>query len=592
MRLYFRILYTVTAVAAAVAALCSCSSEIALGEDDFDAGITVGGEAFAMPLGSTDTVSIGDFLELSEGDVIGIDENGNYFIQFLQNFNEKVSLSDFTEQLTVEGLEHEISPVSTILPDAGDIPETGLGGNLIMIDLGLDEQFAYEFGFEEARGHGLVSISRVELADTYLQPVVELVCGSPLPESLEMEVQVVVPDRYVFEESAMLEGNTVTFSGTVDRSGHVYFEPLTLTAIEFEVPEDGSEQPFVFSDEFTVRNFHLYFDPQDLESLSGEELAAYMTVSVRGGSADGSLVPEAFLGRVDVDVDPVNESVTLEGIPDMFKAEDVALDFYNPYITAELNTNSGVSVNINADLVPVFAEGEGDALHLELETPVSDDPGESAGAFYWISTERPAGLESGYTWIEADMRNFIKRIPDAVDIRIVSNTDPGEDAYIVCEGEYSVDGEFVFNLPFSFGESLRVPVRDTLTGMPVLLSDLVRSANVTISGELTSTIPLGIKLTAYFLDSGMRRLEIPDVEQMVNSAGAGSAPAVTELELTVPKTDIQEDIYALVFQFELLAGEVPGEPLSSDAYIRANLSLEVPGGITLDINDINNESNY
>ena len=592
MRLYFRILYTVTAVAAAVAALCSCSSEIALGEDDFDAGITVGGEAFAMPLGSTDTVSIGDFLELSEGDVIGIDENGNYYIQFLQNFNEKVSLSDFTEQLTVEGLEHEISPVSTILPDAGDIPETGLGGNLIMIDLGLDEQFAYEFGFEEARGHGLVSISRVELADTYLQPVVELVCGSPLPESLEMEVQVVVPDRYVFEESAMLEGNTVTFSGTVDRSGHVYFEPLTLTAIEFEVPEDGSEQPFVFSDEFTVRNFHLYFDPQDLESLSGEELAAYMTVSVRGGSADGSLVPEAFLGRVDVDVDPVNESVTLEGIPDMFKAEDVVLDFYNPYITAELNTNSGVPVNINADLVPVFAEGEGDALHLELETPVSDDPGESAGAFYWISTERPADLESGYTWIEADMRNFIKRIPDAVDIRIVSNTDPGEDAYIVCEGEYSVDGEFVFNLPFSFGESLRVPVRDTLTGMPVLLSDLVRSANVTISGELTSTIPLGIKLTAYFLDSGMRRLEIPDVEQMVNSAGAGSAPAVTELELTVPKTDIQEDIYALVFQFELLAGEVPGEPLSSDAYIRANLSLEVPGGITLDINDINNESNY
>ena len=592
MRLYFRILYTVTAVAAAVAALCSCSSEIALGEDDFDAGITVGGEAFAMPLGSTDTVSIGDFLELSEGDVIGIDENGNYYIQFLQNFNEKVSLSDFTEQLTVEGLEHEISPVSTILPDAGDIPETGLGGNLIMIDLGLDEQFAYEFGFEEARGHGLVSISRVELADTYLQPVVELVCGSPLPESLEMEVQVVVPDRYVFEESAMLEGNTVTFSGSVDRSGHVYFEPLTLTAIEFEVPEDGSEQPFVFSDEFTVRNFHLYFDPQDLESLSGEELAAYMTVSVRGGSADGSLVPEAFLGRVDVDVDPVNESVTLEGIPDMFKAEDVVLDFYNPYITAELNTNSGVPVNINADLVPVFAEGEGNALHLELETPVSDDPGESAGAFYWISTERPTGLESGYTWIEADMRNFIKRIPDAVDIRIVSNTDPGEDAYIVCEGEYSVDGEFVFNLPFSFGESLRVPVRDTLTGMPVLLSDLVRSANVTISGELTSTIPLGIKLTAYFLDSGMRRLEIPDVEQMVNSAGAGSAPAVTELELTVPKTDIQEDIYALVFQFELLAGEVPGEPLSSDAYIRANLSLEVPGGITLDINDINNESNY
>lgn len=604
MRFNFRTAVTAALAALSAAAIVSCSSEIDLG-DGLDTTVTWGGEAFSLPIGSTAEMTVGDFLELSEGDIIRVDENGNYYLEFAESFSQTISMSQFAQQLTVPGFAHSFEPRPVRLPDFEDIPDVDVPeedipvedvsdiiveGDKIGVNMGFEEEFIYEFGFEEAREEGLVSIERVDLIETLLRPEIELSGLDELPASLEVRVSVAVPGHYVFEESDMVdtETNTVTFIGVMNDEGVVEFTPVSLLAIEFG-PGDEDIQDFVFTDTFAVTKSVLMVSREDLEGVSGGMMDAALTV-IAGTDEDGSLRPEAFTGRVDIDVDPVSESLLLTDIPDMLKSEDAVLDFYAPRLTAEIRTNANVPVNLNAEIVPVFQTGDGEAVSLNLEAPTSPDPDVTETALFWISSDDPSGNPdaAGYEWVEADIRGLLSRIPDEVSVNITAGTDPTEPSYVVCDGEYTVGGEFAFNVPFSFGENLKFAVRDTIDGMPEILSTLVRSANVRISGTVTTTIPVNVNLRAYFLDAWMDRIDMPEITQLINGTASAGTPQDTPLELTVPQTDIREDISALVFEFELLSGQTPGIPLSEDSSIQADIILNVPGGVTVDINDLNN----
>ena len=604
MRFNFRTAVTAALAALSAAAIVSCSSEIDLG-DGLDTTVTWGGEAFSLPIGSTAEMTVGDFLELSEGDIIRVDENGNYYLEFAESFSQTISMSQFAQQLTVPGFAHSFEPRPVRLPDFEDIPDVDVPeedipveevsdiiveGDKIGVNMGFEEEFIYEFGFEEAREEGLVSIERVDLIETLLRPEIELSGLDELPASLEVRVSVAVPGHYVFEESDMVdtETNTVTFIGVMNDEGVVEFTPVSLLAIEFG-PDDEDMQDFVFTDTFAVTKSVLMVSREDLEGVSGGMMDAALTV-IAGTYEDGSLRPEAFTGRVDIDVDPVSESLLLTDIPDMLKSEDAVLDFYAPRLTAEIRTNANVPVNLNAEIVPVFQTGDGEAVSLNLEAPTSPDPDVIETALFWISSDDPSGNPdaAGYEWVEADIRGLLSRIPDEVSVNITAGTDPAEPSYVVCDEEYTVGGEFAFNVPFSFGENLKFAVRDTIDGMPEILSTLVRSANVRISGTVTTTIPVNVNLRAYFLDAWMDRIDMPEITQLINGTASAGTPQDTPLELTVPQTDIREDISALVFEFELLSGQTPGIPLSEDSSIQADIILNVPGGVTVDINDLNN----
>lgn len=604
MRFNFRTAVTAALAALSAAAIVSCSSEIDLG-DGLDTTVTWGGEAFSLPIGSTAEMTVGDFLELSEGDIIRVDENGNYYLEFAESFSQTISMSQFAQQLTVPGFAHSFEPRPVRLPDFEDIPDVDVPeedipveevsdiiveGDKIGVNMGFEEEFIYEFGFEEARGEGLVSIDRVDLIETLLRPEIELSGLDELPASLEVRVSVAVPGHYVFEESPMVdtETNTVTFIGVMNDEGVVEFTPVSLLAIEFG-PGDEDKQDFVFTDTFAVTKSVLMVSREDLEGVSGGMMDAALTV-IAGTDEDGSLRPEAFTGRVDIDVDPVSESLLLTDIPDMLKSEDAVLDFYAPRLTAEIRTNANVPVNLNAEIVPVFQTGDGEAVSLNLEAPTSPDPDVTETALFWISSDDPSGNPdaAGYEWVQADIRGLLNRIPDEVSVNITAGTDSTELTYVVCDEEYTVGGEFAFNVPFSFGENLKFAVRDTIDGMPEILSTLVRSANVRISGTVTTTIPVNVNLRAYFLDAWMDRIDMPEITQLINGTASAGTPQDTPLELTVPQTDIREDISALVFEFELLSGQTPGIPLSEDSSIQADIVLNVPGGVTVDINDLNN----
>lgn len=560
-------------VSVAAAACVSCTSELKVGEGNMDLTITVGGDSLMLPLGSTESMGISDFLDLDSVDFLYVDEYGNYYLEMTDTFEEEVAVSDFAESMTVEGIDRNFDDRDfTVYSDA-----TGIG-----VDFDFEEEFTYLFSFQDAKDSGLVSISYVNLENTYLLPRVHLEADKTIPESMVVSLEVIVPEKYVFEDVPAVNGTTVTFEGNVSSSGDVNFQPVMMESIELNL---GENDPFEFEDVFTVNNLSISVDQAEMTEFEGAVLS--VSSGVTFGGDDGMLHPSSFYGKVDIRLDEIEEQILLDEIPEYLKGEEVKLDFISPYATVSLMTNSGVPIIIDADIVPVFESGDSQTkpIGLSLSAPVSDDETVTETANYWLASETPSELPSGYQWMEADVRNLLSRIPDRLDISVrpYSDLNNDEDHYIDCNAVYDFSGEMSFVLPFEFGDSLYVPVRDTLADMPEELGTALTTADIMLNGTVVSSFPVSLQLSGDFLNGNYEPLGIKIPKQTIGAGGTDGEPVSSQLSIKVPQSPRAEEIAYLVFQFELLNGT--GASISESSTIQiTDISAGIPGGLTLDLN--------
>ena len=560
-------------VSVAAAACVSCTSELKVGEGNMDLTITVGGDSLMLPLGSTESMGISDFLDLDSVDFLYVDEYGNYYLEMTDTFEEEVTVSDFAESMTVEGIDRNFDDRDyTVYSDA-----TGIGA-----DFDFEEEFTYLFSFQDAKDSGLVSISYVNLENTYLLPRVHLEADKTIPESMVVSLEIIVPEKYVFEDVPAVNGTTVTFEGNVSSSGDVNFQPVMMESIELNL---GENDPFEFEDVFTVNNLSISLDQAEMTEFEGAVLS--VSSGVTFGGDDGMLHPSSFYGKVDIRLDEIKEQILLDEIPEYLKGEEVKLDFISPYATVSLMTNSGVPIIIDADIVPVFESGDSQTkpIGLSLSAPVSDDETVTETANYWLASETPSELPSGYQWMEADVCNLLSRIPDRLDISVrpYSDLNNDEDHYIDCNAVYDFSGEMSFVLPFEFGDSLYVPVRDTLADMPEELGTALTAADIMLNGTVVSSFPVSLQLSGDFLNGNYEPLGIKIPKQTIGAGGTDGGPVSSQLSIKVPQSPRAEEIAYLVFQFELLNGT--GASISESSTIQiTDISAGIPGGLTLDLN--------
>ena len=569
---WLSVLIPVTAVS-----FFSCTSELKVGEGDLDLTITVGGDSLVIPVGSTKAMGISDFIDLDTVDFIHADGQGNYYMEMTEAFEDEVSVSDFANSMTVEGIDREFdSQDFTVYAGSSGSEE----GRINVQFEEFNEECAYRFSFEDAKEDGLVSISSVDFENTYLLPRVHLEADKSIPASMMLSLEVIVPEKYVFEDSPAVNGTTVTFEGAVTSSGDVDFQPVTMESIELDLGED---EPFEFEDVFVVSNLSISVAQSEMEEFDG----AVLTVSpgVAFGGDDGMMHPSSFYGKVDIKLDEIVEQILLDDIPQYLKGEDVYLDFTSPYATVSLKTNSGVPIVMEADLAPVFNSGEGQSVSVTLESPVSYDENTEETVNYWLASESPADLPSDYQWVSADIKGLLSRIPDRLDISVrpYSNVDSEEDHFIDCNASYNFSGEMGFVLPFSFGDGLYVPVRDTLDNMPEEIGTALTNADIMLNGTVHSSFPVALKLSGYFLNSSYQALDIEIPEQEISAGGSDGTQTTSQLNITVPKSPKAEEIAYLVFQFEIQNGT--GVQISENSTVQiTDISAGIPGGLTLDLN--------
>lgn len=571
----FSSLITVCAVVMAA----GCTSELNL-DEEIDLTVTVGGDSLSLPVGTTEQFSISDFLNPDSVQYLFVDENGNYYLELSQTFEEQVSVSDYAEEMAVDGILQTFGDKNYSVPE--NLYDASQPEGTISVPFEFDEEFTYLFSLEEARDSGLVSIRSVYLEDTYMVPHVHIASDKPIPASMTMSLDIIVPDKYSFEASPSVNGNIVSYEGSVNSEGDVEFVPVMMDSIALNLEEGDS---FEFEDNFRVDNMSISIDGQDVQDFEGASLT--VSSSVSAGADDGKMHPREFYGKVDIHLDEVVNQFELTDIPEYLKNEDVYLDFFSPYATVSLTTNAGVPFLIDAAVEPYSENGTVSPIDLTLAAPVSDDEAVQETLEYWLSSEN-TDVPSGYQWVEADIRSLLSRIPDRLEVLINTYTDISreEDQYVNCHALYSFNGEIKFVLPFAFGENLYVPVRDTISGIPAEVGQALANADVSVSGSITNTFPVALNVSGYFLDSNYGKLDISVGMQRVESAGADGAPVTSPLNIRVNKSPVAEQIAYFVLELELLAGQEPGVDISESSWVQAELEFGIPGGLTLDLNNI------
>lgn len=589
LKFYFKV---AMAASFAAVALWSCSSEIDFTDDSLDTSVTIGGDSLAVPVGSLDTIRMNDFLQMQEGGIVKTDKDGNYYIEFTKDFHRTIDMGNVRDNVRLP--EQNISKDLTFKPDK---PGTPSGDMFRWAMTPTDGSMTYNCDLSSALEY-VVSIDRVEFNDATVTLAIPNV---NLPDGSMVEVTMGFPDQFEIRDSDIKEHIF---------SGEVYYGRIDFPAVEIEAVNFGLTEKDDFSDvrfEFSIKEIAITTESGQGGYNPGNELALDMMLNV-GGSE-----PYAFFGKVNISTEnqlddmysDTENLVMLDGIPSFLKADDVRLVFNNPRLEVELSSNIGVPMTAEAvmtgmdyDMNTGMYEDADVSLAIALDAPyTTGNASAPEWVRYWVSPVNPGSdMPAGYEWIQnTELRTFLSRIPDALKVDVEAATDLTKDVrhQLYFDRDYEVGGDMKFILPFEFGSGLYLPVRQTIDGVPEIVSSALSSASLTITGKVFSTLPVDVELGIILLDYDNRQVGALKNVQTIQSANADGTPSESYLNLSSEGMEITGEVYSVALEF-VLSSDIDGLSFSDESFLSVqDVTLSVPGGITVNTSVINdNNMNY
>ncbi|MDE7090591.1 MAG: hypothetical protein K2O53_02585, partial [Bacteroidales bacterium] len=156
---------------------------------------------------------------------------------------------------------------------------------------------------------------------------------------------------------------------------------------------------------------------------------------------------------------------------------------------------------------------------------------------------------------------------------------------------YTAAADYDFIVPMSFGQDLHLSLGDTIDGLPDLVNEILSKNELHIGGTALNTMPVDLELFLTALDADGREVPMETAPQRILAGTQEGAAVVTPLDLTLGDRTGAADkqpVKALVLRFTLTTGAGnEGVPLKTTSWVRAALKARIPGGITVDLRDLN-----
>ena len=561
---------------------------------DISMEVGIGGKYFAIPLGTTDSIRVDSLLELDDESVFMFMEDGTAVISKLDSV--KVRVPEI-QQVTLQSWASEIEPIVNEI----EVPEEAQGavGEVALPEKDVNSSTSIEF--DEEVPEELLDLNTVKFDGTP-KLVVDIQFEAPEEVTkLELVDTIQFPKFIVFDDKDNIidEENCLIINGEmdVDAGYHVELDIAEFDFAENPIQEVGSEKRLHIDGAVTL-------DGQLRVTVRGDgTLPGTVTVGIMPQVSIDKMKLGEITGKVNVDIEEVNEEVDLGDIPDFLKDKDVVLDIEHPVIMLEVGNTTGVPVLADLTLTPL-ADGspiENGIIELRREerdivVKAADEMGEYTWSNFFISNSE-VGMELGFEFVDVpNLPNLIRQIPDVIQINMTAEADPeAEHRFDLSHGDYEMNVRYNVHVPLTFGPDLQVIYRDTIDDFNSDIKDYVKYVTeVVMEMEVENTIPLGMMCRAVALDVDGRALSGIEVStpQPIEAAGwDGNNTTLVrgdftiELKETVAGTMEQLDGLALEITADANEG-VEGASLKNNQYLRLSGKMRIPGGITVDIDDI------
>lgn len=315
------------------------------------------------------------------------------------------------------------------------------------------------------------------------------------------------------------------------------------------------------------------------EELTGKQITVAVNVKLTG------ITFKSVYGIVDPKIDDINESFDLgDLLPEMLKGDDVVLDISNPVISLAISSNIGIPVDVNFDIMPM-KDGNviaANIINATLNIPRTNNALEIKETGFWIAPTN-AGIPTGYNYIEANVTNLFKPIPDQLSFKVKPVINTGVQHFIDLAAQYKLKVAYQVKIPLTFGKDLSILIRDTIQDInPGIGSMSVDAKGIELFGNIYNSIPLNLDAVLIPMDKDNNILSEP-MNLIINAGAPDGSATKTPLSLTLSNVDnTLKNLNKMVLEFKATSNAtVAGTPIKKDNFIKAELKARVPGGVQI-----------
>lgn len=565
--------------------------------NDLDLTVNVGGDSLALPLGATDTIyartlldNAGEgaeaFLKELEDGTLAIRQDGGFGMEVPAVAAERLALPNF-EGESVCDLTFGALPASE--PVASALAAAALTASVSGKSAGLTAPVADALPVSTSLEDVPAEVKRLdyialaqEAAMVFTFDVSALKSHPDL--AVTMDVLVDLPDYVRLAESVALEDGKLRVKATFE--GGRWTQSVPLDGFDF------SKFP-IADGRMTITGEMTYAGTMDLRTDDPSQLVAWdgQTISMDARYEVTHLSPVRFEGSFEPAIDPVVQTVTFGDIPDMLAGEETVFDFAAPYLLLSIPTNIGIALQNELTVTPI-AQGvpqTDKAAKVRLTLPARPDARFDTTRYY-LANERPAQLPEGFEFLAFDLAGLLHRIPEALQIEVATHADAASEMVYDFTAHYTAAVDYDFIVPMAFGEDLHLSLGDTLSALPDIINEILSKNVLRLGGEVQNSLPMDLTLSVVALDDMGEEVPMETVPQLIK-AGTPSGEAVSSpLALTLGDRTGAVDtrpVRALALQFTMTTGQGnAGVPVKATSWVRAVLKAEVPGGITVDLEEL------
>ena len=385
-------------------------------------------------------------------------------------------------------------------------------------------------------------------------------------------------------------------------NGSIYAEELDGNGKGFTI-EKLAIAGLYFEDPLELENGYLKLENEEVSikgnvKVNNQKIVSgdLNTITVTPTVIIDPVVVKSFLGKINPTINPVHEGMSLDLGDDMdfLKDNDNRLQLSDPRIT--LNVKNSVTLPILLDVKLSSKDKYGNYIGKDIipdngpiKLEACDPTADLRETTLIISRyQRESHGDTVYVCISR-LNELMNTIPDSVLFDLVPSIDQSVDHYVDLTRELFVSGDFKVSVPFSF-DNVYIEYSDTIKDLGKDLDDIadkIDEAKLRLIATVESTIPLGVKLEAYALDSKNRNIDNIKIVPCVIEAGNDKGSTSTmNLEVTIAKGALK-DLDAIRFVAACQTDESNNDAsLKKGQYIHVkDVKLNFPEGLKIDLTE-------
>lgn len=319
--------------------------------------------------------------------------------------------------------------------------------------------------------------------------------------------------------------------------------------------------------------------------------------SVKDGQETGRLDIKSVSAKLDYKMDPMNVSVDLSSLAEVLNGENLSatIDLSSFFVSLGLETNLGIPLTAELSAIPYYGNEAGNSIEKTITINGAESSDVQKQTIIWLSNQAP-DPGSCDQFVEMDIFSLLyedetkTKLLDSLVLSVSAGVDSEQMCVFEPSANYNLSIDYAAGLPLSFGEDFEIVYKDTISGLPSELGQIISYGGALgLGGEIENSLPFNVSVAAVLYDAqGNKVGEATTDGPLIKSANALGQPVKSNLDLvlSVGKDAPVNDIETIQIELRVDTKDAPGVPLREDSYIKVNsLYARIPEGVTLDLSE-------